>query len=75
MLSSLLGRKSAGAGAFGIKHLEALAKIDGVREVMSITNVKGVDAEDGSVRVGPLMRSLPQTADEAAATGVSTPSS
>ena len=44
-----------------------LAKIDGVREVMSVTNVKGVDAEDGSVRVGPLMRSLPQTAEAAAA--------
>ena len=63
-----LRRRRVHAAAPRIDTLtKRLAKIDGVREVMSVTNVKGVDAEDGSVRVGPLMRSLPQTAEDAAA--------
>jgi predicted RND superfamily exporter protein len=44
-----------------------LGGIDGVREVISVTNVKGVDAADGSVRVGRLMQALPRTSAEAAA--------
>ena len=43
-----------------------LAAIDGVREVMSLTNVKGVESDDGGVRVGPLMRTLPLTPEDVA---------
>ncbi|MBM4243488.1 MAG: cyclic nucleotide-binding domain-containing protein [Deltaproteobacteria bacterium] len=45
---------------------QQLASIDGVREAMSVTNVKGVEPEDGSVRVGRLMRALPRTPEEVA---------
>jgi hypothetical protein len=44
-----------------------LARIDGVREVLSLTTVKGVEVEDGAVSLGRMMRSLPVTDDEARA--------
>ncbi len=44
-----------------------LAGIDGVREVVSLTTVKGVESEEGSVRVGQMMRELPRTLEEATA--------
>jgi hypothetical protein len=44
-----------------------LAAVDGVREVVSLTTVKGVESEDSGVRVGRLMRALPRTEAEAAA--------
>ena len=44
-----------------------LAKLDGVREVLSLTTVKGAESEEGSVRIGPLMRALPRTPEEAQA--------
>lgn len=43
----------------------SLAEIDGVREVLSLTTVKGVETSDFGLRVGRLMRSLPQTEEEA----------
>jgi predicted RND superfamily exporter protein len=43
-----------------------LADIDGVREVLSITTVRGIDTDEfGALHVGPLMRELPETAAEA----------
>ncbi len=44
----------------------ALAKIDGVREVLSLTTVKGVESGDSGIRVGRLMRRLPETPAAAA---------
>jgi predicted RND superfamily exporter protein len=44
-----------------------LAELDGVREVLSLTTVKGAETDEMGVRIGPLMRTLPQNADEAAA--------
>ncbi|MEW6272854.1 MAG: MMPL family transporter [Thermodesulfobacteriota bacterium] len=44
-----------------------LARLDGVREVLSLTTVKGVESQDGSVSVGRMMRALPATEDEARA--------
>src|SRR5262249_32068331 len=44
-----------------------LAAIDGVREVISLTTVKGVETDETGLRGGTLMRALPQTKEEAAA--------
>ncbi len=44
-----------------------LAGIAGVREVLSLTTVKGVEAEDGAVRVGRMLRKLPADPEEARA--------
>jgi predicted RND superfamily exporter protein len=43
-----------------------LAEIDGVREVLSITTLRGVTIDDvGALHVGPLMRELPTTPEAA----------
>jgi predicted RND superfamily exporter protein len=42
-----------------------IAAIEGVREVISLTTVKGVEIGDMGVRVGKLMRELPSTPAEA----------
>ena len=42
-----------------------LAELDGVREVISLTTVKGAETDELGVRIGPLMRALPRTAEEA----------
>jgi predicted RND superfamily exporter protein len=44
-----------------------LAKIDGVREVISLTTIKGVESDDFGLRVGTLMRELPRTPEAAQA--------
>lgn len=44
------------------RELEA---IDGVREVLSLTTVRGAESDDLGVRIGRLMRTLPQTVAEA----------
>jgi uncharacterized protein len=44
-----------------------LAAVEGVREVISLTTVKGADISEGSVVVGRLMHELPRDADAAAA--------
>lgn len=44
-----------------------IASIDGVREVISVTNARGAEIGDEGLVVGPLMRQLPKTAEEAAA--------
>jgi predicted RND superfamily exporter protein len=44
-----------------------LQAIDGVREVLSLTTMKGAESDAVGVRVGRLMRSLPGTPQEAAA--------
>lgn len=44
-----------------------IAAFDGVREVISLTTVKGVTSGELGLRVGPLLRNLPRTAEEAAA--------
>jgi len=46
---------------------ERLAAIDAVREVISVTTVKGVQNGEDGVSVGRLMSDLPQTDEEAAA--------
>ena len=46
------------------QELEAL---DGVAEVVSLTTVKAVEMGDLGLRVGPLMQTLPQTAEDAEA--------
>ncbi|HVN88014.1 MAG TPA: efflux RND transporter permease subunit [Candidatus Binatia bacterium] len=46
---------------------QRLAKIDGVREVLSLTTVKGVEMGDFGLTAGRLMQQLPATTDEAAA--------
>lgn len=43
------------------------ADFDGVREVISLTTVKGVESDELGLRVGPLLRELPDTPEEAAA--------
>ncbi len=51
-----------------IDHLsQRLAELDGVREVISLTTVKGVEMGDFGLSAGPVMRSLPRTPEEAAA--------
>lgn len=45
----------------------ALAQIESVREVLSLTTMKGVEANDFGVEVGRLMRELPTDAESAAA--------
>lgn len=42
----------------------AVSKIDGVREVISLTNMKGVENGDFGLRIGRLLRSLPKTQAE-----------
>jgi len=42
-----------------------LAEIDGVREVISPTTIKGIESDDFGLRVGRLMRELPQTPEAA----------
>jgi predicted RND superfamily exporter protein len=44
-----------------------LAQLDGVREVVSVTTVKGVETDEFGLRVGPVMRELPTTTEQAAA--------
>ena len=44
-----------------------LAAIDAVQEVISLTTVNGVEIDETGVRVGKLMRALPESAEEAAA--------
>jgi predicted RND superfamily exporter protein len=44
-----------------------VAALDGVREVLSLTTVKGLESSDEGVAFRPLVRELPRTADEAAA--------
>ncbi len=46
---------------------QALAKIESVREVLSLTTMKGVESNDFGIEVGRLMRDLPTDADSAAA--------
>lgn len=43
------------------------ADLDGVREVISLTTVKGVESDELGLRVGPLLRELPRDAAAAAA--------
>ncbi|MBX3027436.1 MMPL family transporter [bacterium] len=51
-----------------IGHLSRqIADFDGVREVISLTTVKGVTSDEMGLRVGPLLGAPPRTADEAAA--------
>jgi len=45
----------------------ALEEIEAVREVLSLTTMKGVESDDFGVEVGPLMRELPTDAESAAA--------
>lgn len=44
-----------------------LETIEGVHEVISITNVKGVEPTDFGIRIGRFMRELPDTPEKAAA--------
>ncbi len=44
-----------------------LAALDGVREVISLTTVKGVESDELGLRVGPVLRTLPETPEAAAA--------
>jgi predicted RND superfamily exporter protein len=44
-----------------------LAALDGVREVISLTTMKGVETDEAGVHVGRLMRALPATPEEATA--------
>jgi hypothetical protein len=44
-----------------------IGAFDGVREVISLTTVKGVTNDDAGLRVGPLLRALPRRAAEAEA--------
>ncbi len=46
---------------------KALAAIDGVREVIGLTTMKGVENSDFGLRIGRLMRTLPKTGEEARA--------
>ncbi len=45
----------------------SLAKIEGVREILSLTTVKGVESGEYGLSVGRLLRELPKTDEEAAA--------
>ena len=58
---------SPGALAAIDRLSQDLAAIPGVREVLSLTTVKGVDAADGAISVGRMMRKLPETDAEARA--------
>jgi predicted RND superfamily exporter protein len=42
-----------------------LAEIEGVREVVSLTTVRGVESDEYGVSVGKLLRELPKTPEEA----------
>lgn len=44
-----------------------LAAIDGVRDVVSLTTARGVDSDELGLRVGKLMRALPDTPEAATA--------
>ncbi len=44
---------------------KSLAEIDGVREIISLTTMKGVETSDFGLRVGKLLRKLPADDDEA----------
>lgn len=44
---------------------DRLAGIDGVREVISLTTVQGIEVDDSGLVAGRLMKKLPQTAEEA----------
>src|SRR5512147_811353 len=44
---------------------DALSEIDGVHEVVSLTNVKGVEMGEAGLRVGRLMRALPESREAA----------
>src|SRR5690606_8085805 len=46
---------------------KSLAEIDGVREILSLTTVKGVEMSDFGLRIGRLMRTLPATEEDARA--------
>lgn len=46
---------------------DRLADLDGVREVLSLTTVKGIEVGEAGLEVGRLMRRLPDTPDAAAA--------
>jgi predicted RND superfamily exporter protein len=46
---------------------DAVARIDGVREVISVTTVPGIEMGPFGLSTGRLMRELPRTASEAAA--------
>jgi len=43
----------------------ALAELEGVREVVSLTTVQSVESDDEGLHVGRLIRELPQTAEQA----------
>jgi predicted RND superfamily exporter protein len=45
---------------------DRLAAIDGVREALSLTNVKGIEPTDFGLRIGRLMASRPETPEDAA---------
>jgi predicted RND superfamily exporter protein len=42
-----------------------LGRLDGVREVISVTTVKGAETDEFGLRIGPLMRELPRTDEDA----------
>jgi len=44
---------------------KSLAEIDGVREIVSLTTMKGVEMSDFGLRVGRLLRELPKSDEEA----------
>ncbi len=44
---------------------ESVAEIEGVREVLSLTNVKGVESSDYGLRIGKLLREPPKSQEEA----------
>ncbi len=46
---------------------KSIADIDGVREVMSLTTMKGVETSEFGLRVGRLLKELPENDEEAAA--------
>lgn len=43
-----------------------MAAIDGVRDVLSLTTARGFELGDEGLAIGPIMRELPKTAEEAA---------
>ncbi len=43
----------------------SLAEIDGVREILSLTTMKGVENGEYGLRIGKLLRKVPKTAEEA----------
>ncbi len=45
----------------------SLAEIEGVREILSLTTVKGVESGEYGLRIGRLLRKVPKTDEEAAA--------